>query len=92
MLFGCYGSSNDKDQPHPSCTLVVDGTALANAGTKPPSKYPEITPCEKRIPKDTSEGMLVLDGKLWAAHGIRLSPPAERQHQRWTARLFPIEL
>lgn len=92
MLFGCYGASNDKVEPHPACTLVVDGEALENAGSKTPSKHPAITPCERRVPMDTAEGMLVLDGKLWAAHGIRLSPPAERQHQRWSARLFPIEL
>ena len=33
-----------------------------------------------------------LNGKLMAAHGIRLSPPKELAHQRWTARLVPLSL
>ncbi len=92
MLFGCYGESKDPVQPHPSCTLVVDGKALANMNVRRSSEHPAIVPCEKRVEKNTAEGMLVLDGRLMVAHGIRLSPPAERQHQRWSARLVPLEL
>ena len=90
MLFGCYGSSKDPEQPHRDATLVVDGKALANL--KATSEFPAIVPCERRVETSTSEGMLVLNGKLMAAHGIRLSPPKELAHQRWTARLVPLSL
>ena len=92
MLFGCYGTPQGKEDkfPHESCTLVVDGKALAFAGSKP--EYPIIAPCEKRVNKNTAEGMLVLDGKLMLAHGIRLSPRDDRQNQRWSARLMPCTL
>ena len=90
MLFGCYGSDKDPELPHKSCTLVVDGKALAEA--KKHGEFPEIVPCERRVESGTSEGMLVLYGKLMVAHGIRLSPPEDRKHQRWSARIVPLSL
>lgn len=90
MLFGCYGHATDAEQPHKSCTFVVDGKALVNA--KKNGEYPAIVPCEKRVDSNTAEGMLVLDGQLMSAHGIRLSPPEEKKHQRWSARLVPQQL
>ena len=69
---------------------MVDGKALVNA--KKNGEYPAIVPCEKRVDSNTAEGMLVLDGQLMSAHGIRLSPPEEKKHQRWSARLVPQQL
>lgn len=92
MLFGCYGAPNDSRQPHKSCTLVVDGGALAYRNTSVHGEFPPIVPCERRVEKNTAEGMLVLDGRVMAARGIRLSPESERKNQRWTAQLVPISL
>ena len=36
--------------------------------------------------------MLVLDGQLMVASGICLSPPEDKEHQRWSARLRPLKL
>ena len=92
MLFGCYGSSNDAQQPHKSCTLVVNGDDLACRKARTRNEFDAIVPCERRVEKDSAVGMLVLDGQLMSAHGIRLSPVEDKQNQRWTARLLPLEL
>lgn len=92
MLFGCYGAPNDGWQPHKPCTLVVDGGALAYRNTRVHGEFPPIVPCERRVEKNTAEGMLVLDGRVMAARSIRLSPESERKNQRWSALLLPISL
>ena len=90
MLFGCYGHDKDPEQPHKSCTFIVDGKALVNA--KKYGEFPDIVACEKRVNSSTAEGMLVLDGQLMVASGILLSPPEDKKHQRWSARLRPLKL
>ena len=86
MLFGCYGSDNDPEMPHKSCTLVVDAKNLPTGRQHP--EFPSIVPCEKRVVCNTAEGMLVLNGRLWEAHGIRLHKNGEKA-QKWSARLIP---
>ena len=85
MLFGCYGDRKDAESPHGDCTFVVDCEKLAAAQWRSP------VPCERRVEKRTSEGMLVLDGTLMEAHGKRLSKMGEAP-ARWAAQLSPIEL
>ena len=87
MLFGCYGSDKDPIDPHSSCTLAVEAKLLPLGKGHP--EFSSLVPCLKRVKAITAEGMLVLDGKLWEAHGIRHSPPEDKQHQRWSARLRP---
>lgn len=88
LYFGCYGAPADKAQPHPHVTFTVDPKALA-APTKSPD-YPQIVPCERRIPSFAAEGLLVIDGRLMVAQGIRLSPPEAAANQRWTAKIVPF--
>lgn len=88
MLLGCYGCNDDPKEPHPNSTLVFD-PALLPKSNRHAKDYVPIVPCEKRVECNTSEGMLVLDGRLWEAHGIRLHPKGETKHQKWSARLVP---
>lgn len=90
MLFGCYGCPDDKDQPHGSCTLVVDGDALASANES--GKTSAIVPCERRVEVGTAEGMLELDGVLMAGRSVRHAPKDGGAGQRFGARLVPVEI
>jgi hypothetical protein len=92
MLFGCYGTTPGKGDkfPHKSCTFVVDGKALSFAGDS--SESPHIVPCERRVDVNTAEGMLVLNGTLWRARGVRLPPSPNEKGQRWRAQLIPCTL
>ena len=90
MLFGCYGDMNDPVKPHPSCTLVVDGPALASQRRS--AEFPAVVKCENRAKVSTAEGMVVIGGRLYRAQGIRLSPPTEKRNQRWTAKLVPADI
>ena len=89
IFLGCYGSLDDKMFPHKSCTLVVDGNALAD--TEGPSKAPQLVPCERRVEIGTAEGMLELDGVLMAGRSMRLLPQ-DKKIQSWSARLVPVEI
>lgn len=90
ILLGCYGTAGNVENAHKSCTLVVDGKALAEM--KGPGKAPEIVPCGRRVEVGTSEGMLELGGILMAGRSIRLSPKGEKLNQRYGAKLVPVEL
>ena len=81
-----YHQAPSKDV-RPFGTLVVDAKNLPNGRQHPES--PSVVPCAKRVVSGTSEGMLMLDGRLWEAHGIRLHPKGETKHQKWSARLVP---
>ena len=94
MLFGCYGSDSDPEKPHPSCVLEVEAAALSAPVTKgrdyppKPGERPAIVPCAKRHKLSAASGMLVLGGKFMTVYAVRLSPPAEKKKQRWTAILL----
>ena len=90
MLLGCYGCPDDRDMPRRSCTLVVDGNALAS--TKEPGKAPDIVPCERRVEVGTAEGMLELGGVLMAGRSVRRAPKDCIAGQRFGARLVPVEI
>jgi len=67
MLFGCYGSSRDPVMPHKSCTFAVDVKDLARKSDN--VEYPFVIPVAARVESMSAEGMFVVDGKMWTAHG-----------------------
>ena len=38
------------------------------------------------------EGMPVRDGVFRVVQGMRLAPPEDKKHQRWSAQLQPLKL
>ena len=86
LLLGCYGS-DDPDDLHPPCVLRV---AVKDIVSSQKARDGGPIPCLGREPVNTAEGMLVLDGKLWKAHSVLLSPAEEKKNRRWTGRLIPV--
>lgn len=82
ILLGCYGG-DDKEQPHKSCTVAVDGRKLLSAAHGRKAKPVEI---EWRKDVNTAEGLLIRDGEIWEAHSMLLS--AKGGKKTWTAQLF----
>ena len=69
MLFGCYGNSQHPVMPHKSCTFAVDVKDLTRRSKN--VEFPDIILPVAKLEAMSAEGMLVLDGGLWTAHGIR---------------------
>lgn len=85
VLFGCYGTDKGEPGAHKCCTFVVNARSLT---AKVSAEYPSIAPITKRFDSYTAEGMLVMDGVLWIAHGINKIPDAKAGEPRWSARLL----
>lgn len=82
LYLGCYGSGDDKEQPHKSCTVCIDGGRLLAASR---TKRPASVDMEWRRDVNTADGMLVLGGEVWEAHSVLLS--AKGGKKTWTGRL-----
>ena len=84
MLFGCYGADKPSEGAHENGTFVVDSKAL----TAPVSlEYPSIIPIRNRFASYTSEGMLVMDDRLWIAHGKVVDSTLPKKDWRFHAWL-----
>lgn len=68
MLFGCYGNQRDPAMPHKSCMFAVDVKDLARESRN--AEYPYVVPLAAKVEAMAAEGMLVLNGGIWIAHGI----------------------
>lgn len=80
-----------RDQGHMGDLCCRDGKVFVgmNMGkAKVSAEYPSIAPITKRFDSYTAEGMLVMDGVLWIAHGINKIPDAKAGESRWSARLL----
>ena len=87
VYIGCYGSNDDKESPHKSCTIRVDGRRLLAAARGRGAKPVE---ADWRRDVNTAEGMFVLDGKVWECHSVLLSCAADGR-KTWTAQAFPAK-
>ena len=85
MYFGCYGAPNDPQFPHRSCLFGVSGADLTRRSNN--AEFPYVVPIESRFDGSAAEGIFVLGGKMWVAHGSCTTLPAKEPGKR-PPRLF----
>lgn len=82
MLFGCYGNSKDPVMPHRTCTFAVDVKDLTRKSRN--IEFPYIVPLAAKVEVMSAEGLFVIDGGIWTAHGIshnqKASDGSENRH------------
>lgn len=82
MLFGCYGNSRDAEMPHKACTFAVDVKELTRKSRN--IEFPYVIPLAAKVEVMSAEGLFVIDGGIWTAHGIshnqKASDGSENRH------------
>ena len=86
MLFGCYGAGKDSQMPHKASTFAVDVKDLSRKTLN--IEFPYVIPLAGKVEVDSAEGMLVLDGEMWTAHGTVMQKKSDGSGNRKVVRLF----